>query len=73
MNRRVLALAMALGLIPVLGTPVPAADDSQAKAAAREVEAGAKKLVQGVEDTAKGVGKTIEEGQSWPATRSWSR
>ena len=54
-------------LLLALALPASAADDSRVKAATKEVEAGAKKIGegnvgQGVEQTAKGIGKTIVEG-----------
>ena len=65
MRLRVIALACAL----VAGSALPAvaADDSKVKAATKQVETGAKKIGEGkigegVEDTAKGIGKTVVEG-----------
>jgi hypothetical protein len=57
------ALAFTLGASALGG----AADDSKVKAATRQVESGAKKLGEGkigdgVEETAKGIGKTVAEG-----------
>ena len=50
--------------------PALAADDSKVKGATQEVESGAKKIGQGdlgkgVPETAKGVGKTVEEGAKY--------
>ena len=57
----------ACALVLALALPASAADDSKVKAATQEVESGAKKIGagkigQGVEETAKGIGKTIVEG-----------
>jgi hypothetical protein len=65
MKRIVLALGMAALLAPAW--PAGAADDTKVKAATQEVESGAKKIGQGkvgdgVEETAKGLGKTVVEG-----------
>ena len=51
-------------------SPAPAADDSKVKGATQQVETGAKKIGEGevgkgVEQTAKGVGKTVEEGAKY--------
>jgi len=59
-----LALTAAIGWAAM---PAIAADESKVKAAAREVDTGAKKigdgkLGTGVEQTAKGVGNTVVEG-----------
>ena len=63
MNRIALALIIAL----LAAGPVAAADDTKVKAATGQVESGAKKIGQGkvgdgVEETAKGIGKTVVEG-----------
>ncbi len=47
--------------------PIFAADDSKVKAATGQVESGAKKIgdgkvIEGVEETAKGIGNTVVEG-----------
>jgi hypothetical protein len=47
-----------------------AADDSKVKSAASQVESGAKKIpegkvAEGVEETAKGIGKTVSEGATY--------
>ena len=65
MKRIVLALILAALVAPA--TPARAADDSKVKAATNQVETGAKKIGQGkvgdgVEETAKGIGKTVVEG-----------
>jgi hypothetical protein len=57
-------LAVALGALATVAT---AADDTKVREGTREVQSGAKKLgdgkiAEGVEETAKGVGKTIAEG-----------
>jgi hypothetical protein len=64
MKRIVIALGIAALLAP---WPAGAADDTKVKAATQEVETGAKKIGQGkvgdgVEETAKGIGKTVVEG-----------
>jgi len=66
------------GLVLILAFPLAllasgvalAADDSKAKAATEQVERGAKKIPdgkigEGVEETAKGVGKTVSEGAKY--------
>ena len=60
-------IALALSIVALLVGPAAAADDSKVKAATGQVESGAKKIGQGkigdgVEDTAKGIGKTVVEG-----------
>ena len=62
-------IVVALGIVVLLGSAVAgiAADDSKVKAATGQVESGAKKIGQGrvgdgVEETAKGIGKTVAEG-----------
>jgi hypothetical protein len=65
MKRTALALILVALLAPV--SPARAADDSKVKAATNQVETGAKKIGQGkvgdgVEETAKGLGKTVVEG-----------
>lgn len=57
----VAALALAAG------APARAADDSKVRSATRQVESGAKKIgegkvIEGVEETAKGIGHTVVEG-----------
>ena len=64
MKRFVLVLSVVTLLAP---TPAAAADDSKVKAATNQVERGAKKIGDGkigdgVEETAKGIGKTVVEG-----------
>ncbi len=59
--------AVVLALTVVWAVPARAADDSKVKAATSQVEKGAKKIGEGkvgegVEDTAKGIGKTVVEG-----------
>jgi hypothetical protein len=60
-------IALALSIVALVACPAAAADDSKVKAATSQVESGAKKIGQGkigdgVEDTAKGIGKTVVEG-----------
>jgi hypothetical protein len=62
-------IALVLGIVALLSPawPAAAADESKVKAATQEVETGAKKIGQGkvgdgVEETAKGIGKTVVEG-----------
>ncbi len=60
-----LALVTMLALVPAVSAT--AADDSKVKAATQQVETGAKKIGKGeigsgVEETAKGIGKTVVEG-----------
>lgn len=63
--RRMISV-LALGAVVAWALPAAAADESKVKAAASQVESGAKKLGEGklgdgVEETAKGVGKTVVE------------
>ena len=65
MRRRMTVLVVGVAFAWVL--PAGAADESKVKAATGQVESGAKKIGQGkigdgVEETAKGVGKTVVEG-----------
>jgi hypothetical protein len=65
MKHVVLALSIVALLAPAV--PAAAADDSKVKAATGQVESGAKKIGDGkigdgVEETAKGIGKTVVEG-----------
>ena len=65
MKRLVLVLSIVALLAPAV--PAAAADDSKVKAATNQVERGAKKIGDGkigagVEETAKGIGKTVVEG-----------
>jgi len=65
MKRFVLVLSVVTLLAPTV--PAAAADDSKVKAATNQVERGAKKIGDGkigdgVEETAKGIGKTVVEG-----------
>ncbi|MCL6641378.1 MAG: hypothetical protein K6T92_08400 [Candidatus Rokubacteria bacterium] len=60
-------IAIVLGLVAGGVVAVQAADDSKVKSATRQVESGAKKIGEGklgdgVEETAKGIGKTVVEG-----------
>lgn len=64
---RLAIMVLAAALCLALARPVPAADDSKVKAATKQVETGAKKIGEGkigegVEDAAKGIGKTVVEG-----------
>lgn len=64
---KMLISALVLALATLWALPAPAADDTKVKAATNQVESGAKKIGQGkvgegVEDTAKGIGKTVVEG-----------
>lgn len=67
---RIITLAVAIGLAIGFSVAGFAADDSKVKAATGQVESGAKKIGdgqigQGVEDTAKGIGKTVVEGAKY--------
>ncbi len=60
-------IAIVLGLVAGGVVGARAADDSKVKSATRQVESGAKKIGEGklgdgVEETAKGIGKTVVEG-----------
>ena len=62
-----IAIALACALVAGAAAPAAAADDSKVKAATRQVESGAKKIgegkvLEGAEETAKGIGKTVVEG-----------
>ena len=64
---KTLCLSLVLAVLGTAALPVGAADDSKVKAATGQVERGAKKIGdgkigEGVEETAKGVGKTVVEG-----------
>jgi hypothetical protein len=64
---RPVTMVLASAFILALVLPASGADESKVKAATKEVEAGAKKIGegkvgQGVEETAKGIGKTVVEG-----------
>ena len=68
MKALVLAVVMAILAWPV--APAVAADDTKVKEATREVDSGAKKIGegkvgQGVDETAKGIGKTVVEGSKY--------
>ena len=67
---RIVTLVAAIGLAVGFSVAGFAADDSKVKAATGQVETGAKKIGdgqigQGVEDTAKGIGKTVVEGAKY--------
>ena len=64
---KTLALVSILGFLTWSAIPAVAADDSKVNSATRQVESGAKKIgqgkiVEGVEETAKGIGNTVVEG-----------
>src|SRR3989441_11645165 len=64
---RLITSVLACAVLAISALSAFAADDSKVKAATRQVETGAKKIGdgkigQGVEDTAKGIGKTVVEG-----------
>lgn len=72
---RSLAIVCACALLLALALPAAAADDSKVKAATKEVEKGAKKIGegkvgQGVEETAKGIGKTVVEGAKFTGEKA---
>jgi hypothetical protein len=65
-----LVTALVLALVAVWAAPAGAADDSKVKGATGQVESGAKKIGggkvgEGVEETAKGIGKTVVEGAKY--------
>ena len=67
-------IALALSIVALLTGTAVAADDSKVKAATGQVESGAKKIGQGkvgdgVEDTAKGIGKTVVEGGKYAGAK----
>ncbi len=67
---RALVIALITALIALPAVPGFAADDSKVKAATNQVETGAKKIGdgkvgEGVEETAKGIGKTVVEGAKY--------
>lgn len=64
---RAFVIALVLGLAMLWAPLGRAADETRVKAATNQVETGAKKIGkgqigQGVEETAKGIGKTVVEG-----------
>jgi len=66
MTIRITALLSIL-MVALWVLPAPAADDSKVKSGTNQVESGARKIGQGkvgegVEETAKGIGKTVVEG-----------
>jgi hypothetical protein len=68
MKHFILVLGIAAVLAPA--APAAAADDSKVKAATDQVESGARKIGDGkvgdgVEETAKGIGKTVVEGAKY--------
>ena len=75
MSKRMRSLSLAIPPATVAAfllaaSPAPAADDTKVKGATQQVETGAKKIGdgevgKGAEETAKGVGKTVEEGAKY--------
>ena len=75
MSKRMRSLSLAippatLAAFLLAASPAPAADDTKVKGATQQVETGAKKIGdgevgKGAEETAKGVGKTVEEGAKY--------
>jgi len=70
---RPVIMVFACALLLAVARLVSAADDSKVKAATTEVETGAKKIGegkigQGIEETAKGIGRTILEGGKFTGT-----
>lgn len=75
MSKRMRFLSLAippatLAAFLLAASPAPAADDTKVKGATQQVETGAKKIGdgevgKGAEETAKGVGKTVEEGAKY--------
>jgi hypothetical protein len=69
--RHLVSGALALLVLAAAGIPpAGAADDSKVKAATKQVERGAQKIGQGkigegVEETAKGIGRTLVEGSRY--------
>ncbi len=68
--KRIIRLAIVLGVVVASSVPAMAADDSKVKSATRQVESGAKEIGQGkigdgVKDTAKGIGNTVAEGAKY--------
>src|SRR5262245_60529407 len=71
---RTLAILITTLVIAASAMPARAADDSKVKAATREVETGAKKIGDGkigagVDETARGVGKTVAAGAKYTGER----
>lgn len=65
--RRTIAIVVVLLISTGAGVAAHAADDSKVKSATRQVESGAKqigegKVIEGTEETAKGIGHTVVEG-----------
>ena len=75
MSKRMRSLSLAippatLAAFLLAASPAPAADDTKVKGATQQVETGANKIGdgevgKGAEETAKGVGKTVEEGAKY--------
>jgi hypothetical protein len=66
MKLTTITLLIAVAALVAVPASVPAADDAKLKAATRDVESGAKQVGEGLETTAKGVGKTVTEGAKAP-------
>lgn len=67
MLMQVTAVAASVAIVLLAAPAARAADESKVKAATQQVETGAKKIgdgkvIEGTEDTAKGIGKTVVEG-----------
>jgi hypothetical protein len=74
MKRRGLIIVFTISLSLLASEFAVAADDSKVKAATNQVESGAKKIPdgkvgEGVEETAKGIGKTVSEGAKYSGER----
>ena len=70
MRWRSRTIALPLALLVMAPLTARAADDSKVKEGTRQVESGARKvgdgkIGEGVEDTAKGIGKTVVEGAKY--------
>ena len=83
MSKRMRSLSLAippatLAAFLLAASPAPAADDTKVKGATQQVETGAKKIGdgevgKGAEETAKGVGNTVEVRSSRRRARPRSR
>ena len=62
MKRLAVLMVATLSLFLLASGSAAGADDSKVKAATSQVESGAKKIPDGVTETAKGVGNTVVEG-----------
>jgi hypothetical protein len=65
MKRLGMLLVFGLSLSLLAAGSALGADDSKVKAATNQVETGAKKIPDGVAETAKGVGNTVSEGAKY--------